>query len=67
MSSLAKLSYYDVERQACPGNDNSWYQVMLAPFKTFEECLQYIKKYSQYYPPEYRNYRVLYKSKTSVV
>jgi len=33
---------------------------MMAPFKTFEECVEYIKKYSYYYPPEHRNYRITY-------
>jgi hypothetical protein len=58
MASLAQKPYYNIERR---GTDkNGWYQVMLAPFKTFEECLEYIKKYSQYYPPEHQNYRITY-------
>jgi len=62
MALLTQKPYYNVERQASPGIDTSWYQVMLAPFKTFEECLEYIKKYSQYYPDEYRNYRITFEN-----
>ena len=60
MASLAKKPYYNVERR---GTDpNGWYQVMMAPFKTFEECLEDIKKNSQYYPPEHQNYRITYEA-----
>jgi hypothetical protein len=58
MASLAQKPYYNVERRN--RDENSWYQVMLAPFKTFEECIEYIQKYSQYYPAEYCNYRITY-------
>jgi hypothetical protein len=58
MSSLATKPYFDVERRT--SDPKGWYQVMLAPFKTFEECLEYIQKYSQYYPPEQQNYRITY-------
>lgn len=58
MASTVKKPFYNVERR---GKDkNGWYQVMLAPFKTFEECLVYIKKYSQYYPAEHQNYKIEY-------
>jgi hypothetical protein len=60
MASLATKPYYNVERMASLGIDTSWYQVMMAPFKTFEECIEYIKKYNHYYPPEHRNYRITY-------
>lgn len=49
---------YTVERQGTPQDDKSWYEVMLSPFKTIKECLEYIEKYSQYYPSEYQSYRV---------
>ena len=62
MASLATKPYYNVERQASPGIETSWYQTMLAPFKTFEECIEYIQKYSQHYPPEHCNYRITYEA-----
>lgn len=64
MAALNKTPYFNLERQASPGVDTSWYQVMLAPFKTFEECLMNIKKYSQYYPDEHKNYRITYVDKS---
>jgi len=62
MSSLIQKPYYNVERQVCSNINTSWYQVMLAPFKTFEECLEYIDKHRCYYPPEYQNYRITHQS-----
>lgn len=47
---------YKVERRT--SDPNGWYEVMLSPFETFEECLEYIKKYSQYYSPEQQNYKI---------
>jgi len=58
MASLVNKPYFNVERRNI--DPNSWYQVMLAPFKTFEECLKYIEKYRHYYPYEYQNYRITY-------
>lgn len=61
MGALIEKPYFSVERR---GTDpNGWYQVMLAPFKTFEECLEYIKKYSPMYPPEHQNYRITFETK----
>jgi hypothetical protein len=51
---------YIVERRVAPSDDNSWYQVMLSPFKTFEDCMAYIEKYSHYYPSEHQNYKITY-------
>lgn len=60
MASLTQRPYYNVERR---GTDkNGWYQVMLSPFKTFDECLEYIKKYSPYYPKEHQNYKITYET-----
>lgn len=60
MASLATKPYYNVERR---GTDpNGWYEVMLSPFKTFEECLEYIEKYRHYYPYEHQNYRITYEN-----
>lgn len=60
MASLASKPYYNVERRGT--GPNGWYQIMMAPFKTFEECLEYINKYSQYYPPEHQNYKITYET-----
>ena len=49
---------FKVLRQATPDSETSWYETMLSPFKTFDECLEYIKKYSQYYPNEHCNYQI---------
>jgi len=57
MPSKAKKPYYNVERR---GPASNWYQVMLAPFETFEECLEYIQKYHKRYPVEEQNYRITY-------
>jgi hypothetical protein len=60
MASLATKPHYNVERR---GTDkNGWYQVMLAPFKTFEEAILYIEKYRYYYPPEHQNYKITYEA-----
>lgn len=56
------LNTYKVERQAAPGVDTSWYETMLSPFSTFEQALDYIKKYKIYYPKEYQNYKITYQS-----
>ena len=58
MASLIQKPYYNVERRGT--DENGWYQVMLAPFKTFDECAKYIEKYRHYYPPEHQNYRITY-------
>lgn len=55
---LLTKPYYIVERRG--PNEDSWYEVMLSPFKTFEDSLLYIKKYKQYYPPEHQNYKITY-------
>ena len=47
---------FRVERQIL--TSKSWYEVMLSPFETLEECNKYIEKYKQYYPIEDRNYRI---------
>jgi hypothetical protein len=62
MASLAEKPYYNVERQSTPGDDGSWYQVMMAPFKTLDECLRHIKDNSQHYPPQHQNYKITYES-----
>ena len=41
-------------------DENSWYEVMLSPFTTFEQCIEYIQKYKVYYPPEYQNYSITF-------
>jgi hypothetical protein len=65
MASTVKKPYYNVERR---GTDkNEWYQVMLAPFKTLNECLNHIKQYSQYYPYEHQNYKITYEDKGVIV
>lgn len=53
----ANKNTFIVERAVSP-NKEQWYECMLSPFGTKEECLEYIEKYKQYYPLEYRNYRV---------
>lgn len=50
--------YYKVERRGT--DERSWYEVMLSPFKTFDECQQYINKYKDYYPYEHQNYKITY-------
>jgi len=60
MASLIQKPYYNVERRNT--DINSWYQVMLAPFKTFEESIQYIKQHRQYYSPEHQNYKITYET-----
>ena len=50
--------YYNVERRGL--DERGWYQVMLAPFKTQEECFEYIEKYRNYYPLEHQNYRITF-------
>lgn len=62
MASLITKPYFNVERQTAPGIDTSWYQVMLAPFKTLDECVEYIQKYSKYYPNEHCNYKITYEA-----
>ena len=49
---------YKVERKT--SDPNGWYEVMLSPFKTFEECTEYIEKYRHYYPLEHQNYKITY-------
>jgi hypothetical protein len=44
----------------CGEDERGWYEVMLSPFKTIEECLEYITNYSQYYPKEHQNYKIKY-------
>jgi hypothetical protein len=60
MASLVQKPYYNVERRGT--DENGWYQVMLAPFKTFDECLEYIKTYSCYYSKEHKNYQITYEA-----
>jgi len=47
---------YKVERRT--SDLNGWYEVMLSPFKTFEECVSYIEKYRHYYPLDQQNYKI---------
>ncbi len=58
---------YIVERKADPVNDSSWYQVLLSPFETFEQCLTYIEKYRHYYPPEHQNYKITYNERKTPI
>lgn len=58
MPSLAEKPYYNVERRG--PDTESWYQVMLAPFKTLDECWEYIEKYRHCYPLEHQNYRITF-------
>jgi hypothetical protein len=60
MASLATKPYYNVERRG--PDEGSWYQVMLTPFKTFEEAVLYIEKYRHYYPYEHQNYQITYEA-----
>jgi hypothetical protein len=53
---------YKVERKCDSGEDTSWYEVMLSPFKTFDECTEYIEQYRQYYPLEQQNYKITYET-----
>jgi hypothetical protein len=53
---------FKVERKCDPTVDTSWYECMLSPFKTFEEAVQYIEKYRNYYPFEYQNYKITYET-----
>ena len=46
---------FKVERKA---QGAEWYEVMLSPFKNFEEVLKYIEHYSKYYPDDEKNYRI---------
>lgn len=48
---------YKVERMSSK-TPESFYEVMLSPFKTLEETLEYINKYKQYYPIEDRIYKI---------
>ena len=52
---------YKVERQVKVNGE--WYEVMLSPFKTWDETLEYIKKYSSYYPDEDKNYKITFQEK----
>lgn len=58
MSSLEKEPRYVVERRGI--DPKGWYEVMLSPFQTIEECNEYITTYSQYYPKEHQNYKIKY-------
>jgi hypothetical protein len=60
MASLTQKPYYNVERRGL--HENGWYQVMLAPFKTFEEAILYIEKYRYYYSLEHQNYKITYEA-----
>jgi hypothetical protein len=52
---------YKVERRT--SELNSWYEVMLSPFKTFEDCSEYIETFRHYYPLDQQNYKVTTKIK----
>jgi hypothetical protein len=58
MASTITKPYYNVERRGL--DERGWYQVMLAPFKTREECIEYVEKYRNYYPFEHQNYRITF-------
>jgi hypothetical protein len=47
---------FKVQRRTSNGH---WYDVMLSPFSSTQECNQYIEKYKQYYPIQERIYRVI--------
>lgn len=49
---------YKIERQVKA--NGAWYEVMLSPFKTWEECIEYLNKYSKYYPSEDKNYKITF-------
>lgn len=51
---------YKVERRCCPDRDDSWYEVMLSPFESFDQACQYIEKYRHCYPTEHQNYKITY-------
>jgi hypothetical protein len=53
---------YKVKRKCDPNKDMSWYEVMLSPFNSFEECIEYIEQYRHYYPPEHQNYKITYET-----
>jgi hypothetical protein len=54
---------FKVERKCTPGNNVSWYEVMLSPFKTFDEATEYIEKHRQYYSLEHQNYKITHQNK----
>lgn len=58
MASLTQKPYYNVLRRGT--EEDSWYQVMLAPFKTFDECAEYIEQHRGCYPLDHQNYRIEY-------
>jgi hypothetical protein len=59
---LKVSNMYKVKRKGNLKIDTSWYECMLSPFKTFEEAVQYIEKYRNYYPFEYQNYKITYET-----
>jgi len=48
---------YKVERKPADARAK-WYEVMLSPFKTNEEAVQYIEKYRHYYPIADQQYKI---------
>ncbi len=46
---------FKIERRS---PETKWYEVMLSPFKSMSEALNYIEQYSKYYPDEDKNYRI---------
>lgn len=47
---------YKVQR--CGLDERGWYEVMLSPFSSFEDVIEYIRKYKNYYPFEHQNYKI---------
>jgi hypothetical protein len=50
---------FKVQRRTSNGH---WYDVMLSPFSSTQECNYYIEKYKQYYPVQERIYRIIEES-----
>jgi hypothetical protein len=57
MSSSEQVTFkFRIERQI-PAS-KVWYDVMLSPFNSVDECDKYINTYKHYYPQEDRVYRI---------
>ena len=47
---------YKVERQI--PDAKTWYEVILSPFETKQQALDYYNKYNVYYPAKHAVYRI---------
>ena len=47
---------YKIERQI-PGS-KAWYEVILSPFETKQQAMDYYIKYNMYYPQDHATYKI---------